>query len=110
MREFTTTAASAVAGGRAAYYVLYGWASYPKTPARALRSEWLPKTQGTQNFDRALRSEAIRWSVTKASADAARDHASDLPQVHSCPGLCYSKPQVAFGPYTVGKSMRYFYN
>jgi|NorSeaMetagenome_1021524.scaffolds.fasta_scaffold22676_4 hypothetical protein len=34
MREFTTTAASAVAGGRAAYYVLYGWASYPKTPAR----------------------------------------------------------------------------
>ena len=99
MREFTTTAASAVAGGRAAYYVLYGWASYPKTPAR------LPTI-----FDRALRSEAIRWSVTKASADAARDHASDLPQVHSCPGLCYSKPQVAFGPYTVGKSMRYFYN
>ena len=99
MREFTTTAASAVAGGRAAYYVLYGWASYPKTPARLPTSTY-----------RALRSEAIRWSVTKASADAARDHASDLPQVHSCPGLCYSKPQVAFGPYTVGKSMRYFYN
>ena len=78
---------------------------------RTIRLGQLSKNAGQiADFDRALRSEAIRWSVTKASADAARDHASVLPQVHSCPGLCYSKPQVAFGPYTVGKSMRYFYN